>query len=109
MEIRKADEMGFCFGVRRAIEVAKKAAKARGKVESLGSIVHNRQVVERLEEEGVKVSESLEGVEGRVVAITSHGIGPQVLERAMAEGLEIIDTTCPFVRKAQRVAKRLAE
>jgi 4-hydroxy-3-methylbut-2-enyl diphosphate reductase len=107
MEIEMASEMGFCFGVRRAIELVEKASRERGPLQTLGALVHNRQVVDGLGRCGVGMVTSLEAVEGNAVAITSHGAAPEVVEQAKARGLEVIDATCPFVRKAQVVARRL--
>ena len=109
IEILKAAEIGFCSGVREAVEVVEKAVGQRGRLESLGGICHNQQVVDRLATKGVKALESLDKVTGPTVVITSHGVGPQVVERMKAQRLEIIDTTCPFVRSAQKAAKKLAD
>ena len=108
MDIKKAKEMGFCFGVRRAISIMEQAAQAYGPMESLGAVVHNQQVVSHLASLGVKVVDSLMDLKGPIVAITSHGVGPQVLQEIAARGLKRIDTTCPFVRKAQHHAQALA-
>lgn len=107
MEIVLAEEMGFCFGVRRAINMMQKKAQS-GPVQSLGTIVHNSQVAERLSEIGVNVIENLDHADDRLLAITSHGVGPEIIESAKTKGLAIVDTTCPFVRKAQLAAKALA-
>jgi 4-hydroxy-3-methylbut-2-enyl diphosphate reductase len=107
IEIEKASEMGFCFGVRRAIDLVERAARERGPLQSLGALVHNRQVVERLEGCGVSVAASLDDVTSSIVAITSHGVGPDVIQDAKSRGFAIVDATCPFVRKAQVVAQRL--
>lgn len=109
MEIVRAKEMGFCPGVRRAIEMVEKATRQGNHVYSLGALVHNRQVVARLADRGVTVIRSLSEVGGGLVAITSHGAAPQVIEEIKSRGLDTIDTTCPFVRKAQMAARRLAE
>lgn len=110
METLQADEKGFCFGVRRAIELVEKAAAEHGRVVTLGAIVHNQQVVDRLQSLGVLVCDSLEGVDGKVVAVTSHGVGPQVMQAVRdMDSVTLVDTTCPFVRKAQRVARQLAQ
>ncbi len=109
VEILLAKEMGFCWGVRRAIGMMEKAASERGQVISLGPIVHNPQVVAALAEKGVQVTSSIDGVSGTAVAIAAHGVGPKVLEEAKAKGLEIIDTTCPIVTRSQRWAKKMAE
>jgi 4-hydroxy-3-methylbut-2-enyl diphosphate reductase len=106
MEIEKASEMGFCFGVKRAIRLVEKAAHERGQLQTLGALVHNRQVVDRLASCGVSVAENLDEIENNIVAITSHGVGPEVMDEVRARGFEVIDATCPFVRKAQVVSKR---
>jgi 4-hydroxy-3-methylbut-2-enyl diphosphate reductase len=108
MEIEMASAMGFCFGVKRAIDLVERAAQERGPLQTLGALVHNRQVVERLAECGVDVAENLDEVKGNIVAIASHGVGPDVMERVEQRGLEVVDATCPFVRKAQTVAQELA-
>lgn len=109
MEIERASEMGFCFGVRRAIELVEKAAGERGPLQTLGALVHNRQVVDRLALRGVSVAASLDELQGNIVAIASHGVGPEGMEQVRIRGFEVIDATCPFVRKAQVVAKRLGK
>ena len=107
MEIEKASAMGFCFGVKRAIELVESAARERGPLQTLGALVHNRQVVKRLVECGVGVAESLDEVKGSIVAIASHGVGPEVMDLVQARGFEVVDATCPFVSKAQVVARKL--
>ena len=108
MEIVRSEEMGFCFGVRRAINIILEAVRERGQLESLGAIVHNRQVIEDLAKHGVRVVDSLDQVKGNAVAITSHGVSPALISEMKDRGLTIIDTTCPFVRKAQTAARSLA-
>ncbi|MBI4301664.1 MAG: 4-hydroxy-3-methylbut-2-enyl diphosphate reductase [Chloroflexi bacterium] len=109
MEIYRASAMGFCFGVRRALEMMEEAAHKEGPIQSLGATVHNRQVMERLARSGVETVECLEEVRGPRVAISSHGVGPDVIEKLQGQGLQILDTTCAFVRRAQRAAQRLAQ
>lgn len=108
-EIIRARELGFCFGVRRAIDLMEKAAQKYGRIETLGDIVHNRQVVERLAEMGVIAVPGLEGVTGDTVAITAHGAGPHILEEAQGRKLKVLDTTCPIVKRAQGAAKTMAD
>jgi (E)-4-hydroxy-3-methyl-but-2-enyl pyrophosphate reductase len=109
MEILLAKDMGFCWGVRRAIDIIEKAAADKGEIVSLGPIVHNPQVVRDLEEKGVRArSEPLDGSE-LPVAITAHGAGPEMLREAQAQGSEVIDTTCPIVTRSQRWAKKMAD
>lgn len=109
MEIERASEMGFCFGVRRAIQLVERAVRERGTLQTLGALVHNRQVVDRLAQDGVGVAERLDDVRGGIVAIASHGVGPEVMAEVRARGLEVVDATCPFVRKAQVAARKLAK
>ncbi len=108
IKIEKADETGFCFGVKRAIDILEKVARERGRVETLGAIVHNQQVLQRLAGIGVRVANSIKDIEGGTVVIGAHGIGPQLEEEIRARFTEVIDTTCPFVHRAQIAARRLA-
>ena len=109
MTIEKAGKVGFCFGVKRAIDILEKVARERGGVETLGAVVHNRQVLQKLAELGVKVAKNVENIRGDVVVTSSHGISPQLEEEIRARNIEIISTTCPFVLRAQVAARRLAE
>ncbi len=109
MQVIKARELGFCMGVRRAVEMVEAAAGELGPITSLGSTVHNPQVVERLREKGIDVICSPDQLDGRPVAITAHGVGPQVLRELEARGASVVDTTCPIVTRAQQWAKRLTD
>ena len=109
MEIEKASEMGFCFGVKRAIDMVEKAARERGPIQTLGALVHNRQVVDGLASRGIGIASNLDEVDGRIIAIASHGVEPEILEDARARGYEIVDATCPFVRKVQVAARKLSK
>jgi 4-hydroxy-3-methylbut-2-enyl diphosphate reductase len=109
MKVEKAEKIGFCFGVKRAIDVLETVARERGGIETLGAVVHNQQVLDRLARIGVKVARNLNEVTGNVLATSSHGISPQVEQAIKARGIEIISTTCPFVNRAQVAARRLAE
>lgn len=109
MEILLARDMGFCWGVRRAIDIMEKAAAEKGEVTSLGPIVHNPDVVRRLEGKGVCIAEEPVGGGAGPVAITAHGVGPQMLAEARARSSEVLDTTCPIVTRSQRWAKKMAE
>ena len=109
MEILRAQEMGFCYGVRRAVEMMHEAVAERGEIASFGSIVHNPLIVERLAEEGVDVVKTLDAVRERPVAITAHGVGPEVMAEVERRGLEVIDTTCPIVTRAQQWARKLVD
>jgi 4-hydroxy-3-methylbut-2-enyl diphosphate reductase len=109
MQILRASEMGFCFGVRRAVEIMEEAVRERGPMVSLGSVVHNPQVVDKLRQEGLAVIQDVSQAGDKPVAITAHGVGPDVIERLEASGVEILDTTCPIVTRSQQWAKRLTE
>jgi len=108
-KVKKAREFGLCFGVRRAIKIIDKAAKEHSGIATLGPIVHNRLVVDKLADSGVKVVNELDQVHDKVIAITSHGAPPQLLSQIQARNLEVIDTTCPTVRSAQKAAQELAQ
>jgi len=109
MEIIRARDMGFCFGVRRAVDMMEESARQSGPLTTLGSTVHNRQVVEKLRQKGVEVVAKLDEIEGRPVAITAHGVGPQVIDALGRLDVPVVDTTCPIVTRSQQWAKRLAE
>ncbi|MBI4304084.1 MAG: 4-hydroxy-3-methylbut-2-enyl diphosphate reductase [Chloroflexi bacterium] len=109
MKIEKASGAGFCFGVKRAIDMLEKAAAERGQIETLGAVVHNQVVVERLAGIGVTVVKSLDDSKGDRVAITTHGVGLKIEESMRARYGEVINTTCPFVHRAQIAAQRLAK
>lgn len=109
MQIIRASEMGFCFGVRRAVEMMEEAVKERGPMVSLGSVVHNPQIVEKLRGDGLDVITDVREVRDKPVAITAHGVSRQVIEGLEASGAEIIDTTCPIVTRSQQWAHRLSE
>ena len=109
MQIERAREMGFCFGVRRAIKLLEQAAQKHGTIESLGAVVHNRQVVNRLAGLGVKVVDNADQIKGDVVAVPSHGLGLLQLEKLKSDVTTVVDATCPFVRRAQVSARKLAQ
>ncbi|MDP9371639.1 MAG: 4-hydroxy-3-methylbut-2-enyl diphosphate reductase [Chloroflexota bacterium] len=115
-EIVFADEMGYCFGVRRAVEIIEAAAESGRRVASLGDIIHNPQAVARLEERGVEVLTELEDAVDRkaggrldMLAITAHGAAPHVAGGARTAGLEVIDTTCPLVTLVHERAAKLRD
>ncbi len=109
MRIRRARSAGFCFGVRRALEHAGRAVEAYGPVCSLGELIHNPDVVADLRRKGVAVIDDLSEARGRPVLIRSHGVAPEVFNSAREQGIVIIDTTCPFVRRVQERAEELTQ
>ena len=109
MQVIKAKELGFCMGVRRAVDMMESAAGEMGPITSLGSTVHNPQVVDRLRGQGVDVIATLESIDARPVAITAHGVGPEVMQELQSRGAAVVDTTCPIVTRAQQWAKKLSD
>jgi 4-hydroxy-3-methylbut-2-enyl diphosphate reductase len=107
-QIEKADWTGFCFGVKRAIDILTKAAAQHGGVETLGAIVHNRQVTDHLAGANIHVAPSVDAIRGDVAAIGSHGVAPEVEAGMKTRFRVLVDTTCPFVHRAQSTAGRLA-
>jgi 4-hydroxy-3-methylbut-2-enyl diphosphate reductase len=109
MKIEKARELGFCFGVRRALKIIEAEADRKAEIVTLGPIVHNKTVVARLKGLGVNVVDSPDEMEGGTIAISSHGVAPAVMDKLKKNGAAVIDTTCPIVRSAQKAAQRLAK
>ncbi len=109
MEIERAGELGLCFGVKRAVRLLKEATNEYGKIETLGPVVHNRQLVQELAKVGIRPVGELGQVQGKILAITAHGASPVLLSEIETRCIHIIDTTCPIVRKAQNAVKKLAE
>ena len=109
MEVILADYLGFCYGVKRAIHMARSSAQP-GPARTLGPIIHNPQMVLRLAAEGVEAVNSLAETPGEgTVIIRSHGVGPQVYEEAKERDLRMVDATCPHVKKAQMAAHQLSQ
>jgi 4-hydroxy-3-methylbut-2-enyl diphosphate reductase len=104
-----ASDMGFCFGVRRAVAIMEDAAQKQGPIDSLGAIVHNHIVVEDLERQGIHHATNIEALERQTVAITAHGVGPNVWDELAKRGYNVVDTTCPIVTRAQKAARQLSE
>ena len=103
MKVFVAKSAGFCYGVRRAVELAEETARAKGGA-MLGSIIHNANVIAELEALGMRRIASPEEVhEGETVLIRSHGERREILEELTARGAEIADATCPNVRHTQQL------
>jgi small subunit ribosomal protein S1 len=104
-----ADHAGSCPGVQRALRMTEHALQG-GPLISFGPLIHNRQVVERLEREGLRQIESLDEAEPGVrLLIRTHGVSASVLREARARGMEIIDATCPFVSRVHECARELEQ
>ncbi|HWV25229.1 MAG TPA: 4-hydroxy-3-methylbut-2-enyl diphosphate reductase [Thermomicrobiales bacterium] len=105
-----AEELGYCWGVRRALDIIQDAASPEHGIAPIGDIIHNPQVVGRLRRNGVIGAMSVDEAQMQGfsrVAITAHGYGPQLAEEADEKGMELVDTTCPLVVKVQRLAQKL--
>lgn len=110
MEIIVAKTAGFCFGVRRAIEMVHSALEeSPTQIYSFGPLIHNPTVVQELESKGLKVVKDINEVSGGRVVIRSHGVGPSFYREASEKNLEIIDATCPFVKNVHELALVLKE
>lgn len=109
MKIYRARYGGVCFGVKRAIELAVEAAKNKKPVYCLGPLIHNRIAVDKLRKRGIITVNKVTDIrnKGRKVIIRSHGVHPHILARLRRRGFEIIDATCPRVRRAQRYVQKL--
>jgi (E)-4-hydroxy-3-methyl-but-2-enyl pyrophosphate reductase len=109
-EIRIAKRTGFCYGVREAIDKAKEASAAGKLTHTLGQVVHNEGVISDLERLGIQTVDTLDDVDhGSAVVIRAHGVRPDVMERATARGLEVIDGTCTWVIQEQKEIVKLVE
>ena len=113
MEILVAKSAGFCFGVEKAIEsVYKEIETGKKPIYTFGPIIHNEQVVGDLEEKGVSVIdtiEELENLQSGSVVIRSHGVPKKIYDAIEKQNLEIVDATCPFVKKIHNIVKKESE
>ena len=108
LSIEVASHAGVCYGVERALKLAAHAAEsARGSVTTLGPLIHNPIVVRDLESAGVKGAQTVDEVESGTLIIRAHGVVPQVIDQARAKGLEVLDATCPYVKKVHMAAEKL--
>ncbi|MCR5649797.1 MAG: 4-hydroxy-3-methylbut-2-enyl diphosphate reductase [Lachnospiraceae bacterium] len=108
MEIITAKSAGFCFGVKRAVDMVYAAVESGEKIYTYGPIIHNEQVVKELSEKGVTVLNSqneLEDLHSGTVIIRSHGVEKKVYDVISQNGLKMIDATCPFVKKIHRIVQ----
>ena len=114
MEVEIAQYAGYCFGVKRALNLARKALAGKTtegkKVYTLGSIIHNPGVVQELSDSGLISVDRIEDIEeGSIFVVRSHGMSPVTMKSLKKKKIEIIDATCPFVKKAQSKAIRLVK
>ncbi len=109
MDVLLARENGFCFGVKKAVELTEAAAETGKPVYNLGQVVHNPKISERLAARGVHVIQDPGEAAAGIVVIRAHGVPPAVREQIESAGLECIDATCSLVLRAQRFTKQLAD
>lgn len=103
-KIGLAKEMGFCFGVKRAIEEINKISKGK-KVYVFGRLIHNPQVIARLEKQGMIMIDDFRDIKEGTIVISAHGIADKIIEEIKDKGLEIVDLTCPLVKKVHDITK----
>lgn len=104
MKIRLAKSAGFCFGVKRAIETALRTARRYPRVEMLGDIVHNEDVVTEIKRAGVKKVKALKRVGHKVFLVRAHGVAKTTIRKARRLGYSVVDATCPMVKEIHRLA-----
>ena len=110
MEVKIAENAGFCFGVKRAMNMAwDELEKNNDNVYSLGPLIHNKQAVDRYKEKGLKEMESLDEIPNdSKLIIRSHGVGENIYIESKAKNMEVVDTTCPFVKKIHDIVKEFS-
>ncbi|HPR17591.1 MAG TPA: 4-hydroxy-3-methylbut-2-enyl diphosphate reductase [Candidatus Cloacimonadota bacterium] len=108
MSVRIAKNSGFCFGVKRAIRIALEAAKTHESIVTLGPIIHNPQMVNKLASEGITSVDRLDDIRGRTTIIRSHGVKKEILQKLNEDKISIINATCPYVSKTQEHGEMLS-
>ncbi|MEK7855283.1 MAG: 4-hydroxy-3-methylbut-2-enyl diphosphate reductase [Acidobacteriota bacterium] len=110
MQVLLANEYGFCFGVERAVDMVEEAIGEGDTVRSLGPLIHNEQEMQRLGKFGVTtISEPVQIKRGETAVIRAHGVTPQVQRELEEKASKVVDATCPFVTRVQKLASRAAE
>ena len=106
MKVVLAKHAGFCFGVERAVTMAEGALKKHQKVASLGPIIHNEQVVDYNRKKGIQVVTTVDNDYSNKILIRTNGVGKSVYQTAQTYNMEVIDATCPFVKKIQDIVAK---
>ena len=109
VDIQIAENAGACYGVKRALKIAREASSVSGPAHTLGPLIHNPRVVASLAEQGVGVAHTLDEAQSGTLVLRSHGTAPAVKAEAIARGFEVIDATCPYVSKVQEHAYELGK
>jgi len=102
-----AKNIGFCFGVKRAVEETERLLEKFSSLSTIGEIVHNPLIMEKLKSKGLNVYKSIEELKGKYFLIRSHGLGKKEIEKIRRLGFEIFDLTCPFVKKIHTLVENL--
>ena len=109
MKVLLANEYGFCFGVERAVDMVEAALSDGEKVRTLGPLIHNEQEMQRLANEGVvTMTDPSEVLSGETAVIRAHGVTPEVQHQLEMTATRVVDATCPFVTRVQKLAARAA-
>jgi 4-hydroxy-3-methylbut-2-enyl diphosphate reductase len=109
MKVYLAREVGFCFGVKRAINMTKQALAEHNDVSILGDVVHNKTVTSELEARGLRKVGDIDEIQSGTMVIRAHGLPQDKISDAHARGLNIVDATCPIVSQAQQAARELED
>ena len=107
MKITVAQSAGFCFGVKRALEITFRTVESGGNIEMLGDIVHNEDVVKQINQAGIKKVKALRRGKNKIVLIRAHGVGLNIIKEASRLGYKIIDATCPMVKEIHQIASNM--
>ena len=110
VKITIAESAGFCFGVKRAIDLVQDIASKNDKVYTFGPLIHNPQEIQRLEKKNIKVVDDYSKIEKGVLVLRTHGIQLNIYEKLLTKkNIELVDATCPFVKRAQDIVKELSK
>lgn len=107
MEVFVAEKCGFCAGVKNAISLAEEVLRGEDIVYSLGPIIHNNDVVNKLSAMGLRMVDGIEDISSGTVLIRSHGAAPAQIDKLKAKGLQIVNATCVLVKRVQQIAVEL--
>ena len=109
MQVFLPQEIGFCFGVERALKLVLDEIKRGGKTYTLGDLIHNSQVVENLKRKGIESIENLSQIKEGTLVIRSHGVDPSLIEEAKKRKIRVLNATCPHVVEVQNIVKSLSQ
>ena len=110
MKVKIAKEAGFCFGVKRAMKMAWDELESSSDIYALGPLIHNKQAVQKYEEKGLRTVDTINDIpNNKNVIIRSHGVSKDIYDKANFNNLNIIDTTCPFVKKIHNIVNEFYE